>query len=87
MKNLLKLTSFVTLLTILFVNVITSKNDKSNHFSLENLVALNTANAEDGDELNCNCPLLWGDMCHPDNYGYTCAIGDECPAAGSGYCN
>ena len=39
MKYLLKLTLFVPLLTVLFVNVITSKNDKSNHFSLENLVA------------------------------------------------
>jgi|WetSurMetagenome_2_1015567.scaffolds.fasta_scaffold588044_2 hypothetical protein len=79
MGNLLKITLCGLLLLLLFVNVFSLKNDKSNHFSLANLVALNTANAEDpnGDLLD-HCSALWGSGCRSDNYGVHCISAGDC---------
>lgn len=87
MKNLLKITLSVFLLTLLFVNVIISKDNKSEQSFMGNIVALNTANAEGGGDLvNCNCGLMWGTGCMADNYGATCASGDNC-SSGSSNCS
>jgi hypothetical protein len=79
MKNLLKLTLSVFLLAILFVNVVTSKVSKSEQSFMQNLVVLNTANAEgSGEPVSCRCGLMWGTGCKADNHGGTCTSGDDC---------
>ena len=79
MKNILKITLSIFLLTLLFVNVITSKDNKSEQSFIGNLIMFNSANAEGGGDLvNCNCGLLWGKKCRADNYGATCSSGDDC---------
>lgn len=76
MKNLLKLTLSVFLLTLLFVNIIRSKNISEQSF-IGNHITLNTANAEGGgNDVNCYCPLLWEGGCYADNWGPSCASGD-----------
>lgn len=84
MKNLLKKIFPVFLLALLLASVFTSNDNKSNQFTIANIISINNASAEGGGDLvNCNCGLIWGKGCRADNYGATCASGDNCQSGNS----